>query len=273
MATTSAVIGVLGGTGLYELLDDAQPAAIDTPFGASSEPPLIGKIAGRAVAFIPRHGKDHRFPPHLVPYQANIWALHALGVRQILAVAAVGSLREEIGVGRLVIPDQVVDRTYGRPQTYFDRVGGVFHAPFADPYCPVGRRTVIDAARRHGWEPVETGTLVVVEGPRFSSRAESRFHAAQGWSIVGMTGQPEAALARELGLCYTAVALVTDVDAGIREGEGVTEAEVIAQFTRSVERIRTTIATAIELLPERPECDCAQKGNPDLAAALHAASR
>lgn len=253
----SPPIGIIGGSGLYELLSDAETGRADTPYGPPSEPPLIGRLGSRAVAFLPRHGRDHRFAPHLVPYRANLWALRSLGVRQIFAVAAVGSLRSDLGVGSLVIPDQVVDRTYGRPHTFYDRPGRVAHVPFADPYCPVGRRVVAQAARAQGWEPVESATLVVVQGPRFSSRAESRFHAAQGWSIVNMTGQPEAGLARELGLCYTTIAIVTDLDAGLGEGEGVTEADVFQAFERSIARVRTLLATVVEEAPVEPGCSCA----------------
>ena len=250
-----ASIGVIGGSGFYEFLEDATEVAVGTPYGPPSDALTIGTVAGRLVAFLPRHGKDHRFPPHRIPYLANLWALRAVGVRQILAPSAVGSLTAQHGPGALVIPDQIVDRTSGRPQTYYAE-GGAVHVQFADPYCPAGRAAAAATARRSGWDPVPSGTLVVIEGPRFSSRAESRWYAAQGWKIVGMTGYPEAVLARELALCYTSLSLVTDTDAGVDEGEGVTHAEVMAVFAQNIARMRDLLMTLIAELPEQRTCPC-----------------
>ena len=200
---------------------------VDTPFGPPSEPPVVGVVSGRRVAFIPRHGRDHRYPPHLVNYRANLWALRALGVRQVLGPCAVGSMLPELGPGSLVVPDQVIDRTTGRAALRLRRRGGVVHVSFADPYCPRGRASTLAVAARRGWPARDDATLVVVNGPRFSSRAESRWHAATGAHIVGMTGMPEAGIARELALCYTSIAVVTDLDAGAETGSGVTHAEVL----------------------------------------------
>jgi 5'-methylthioadenosine phosphorylase len=254
-APAGATIGVIGGSGFYEFFDDASELAVETPYGPTSDPIVTGDLNGRRVAFIPRHGRDHRFPPHQIPFRANLWALRSIGVRQILAPSAVGSLTPALGPGALVIPDQVVDRTHGRPQTYYES-GGAVHVPFADPYCPVGRAAAIATAREAGWAPAPDGTLVIINGPRFSSRAESRWYAAQGWTIIGMTGQPEAALARELALCYTPVALVTDTDAGVEEGEGVTQADVFAMFGENVTRLRDLIAAIIARLPDDRSCPC-----------------
>jgi 5'-methylthioadenosine phosphorylase len=250
-----ASIGVIGGTGFYEFLDGAREVRVETPFGPPSDPLVIGELAGRQVAFIPRHGRDHRFPPHQIPYRANLWALRSVGVRQVVAPSAVGSLTADLGPGALVVPDQVVDRTRGRAHTFYD-VGGAVHLGFADPYCPVGRSAAVAAAQAAGWAPASSGTLVVIDGPRFSTRAESRWYAAQGWTIIGMTGQPEAGLARELALCYTTVALVTDTDAGVEEGEGVTQDEVFAIFGANVGRLRELIMTVISGLPEDRDCPC-----------------
>jgi 5'-methylthioadenosine phosphorylase len=257
-----ADIGVIGGSGFYSFLDDARTVEVSTPFGAPSEPPVVGTVAGRSVAFLPRHGRDHRLPPHLVNYRANLWALRAVGVRQVIAPCAVGSLRIELGAGTVVVPDQVVDRTWGRAHTVYDEVGAVVHVPMADPYCRHGRAAVL-AAGEHDQagaaEPlpvVEGGTLVVVNGPRFSTRAESRWHAAAGWSLVGMTGMPEASIARELAMCFTCVALVTDLDAGVEHGEGVTHAEVLEVFGRNVERLKTVVAGAVARLPLDEDCPC-----------------
>jgi len=210
-------------------------------------------VAGRRVAFLPRHGRDHRFPPHKIPYRANMWALRSLGVRRVLAPTAVGSLTSSYRPGTLVIPDQLVDRTTTRDQTYFDE--GACHVPFADPYCPSLRSVAIATAHQDGWAPAESGTLVVIEGPRFSTRAESLWFAAQGWTLVGMTGHPEAVLARELALCYTPLALVTDLDAGLEEGEGVTQAEVFEVFAANIKRLRDLVATIIAALPPDREDD------------------
>jgi len=247
---------VLGGSGFYSWIEGGRAAPVETPFGEPSEPPVVGEVAGRQVAFIPRHGRDHRYPPHRVNYRANLWALRALGVRQVLAPSAVGSMLPELGPGSLVVPDQVVDRTSDRPHTVYDGVGRVVHISFADPYCPRGRPAVVAAARAAGWEAQDGATLVVVDGPRFSTRAESRWHAALGGHIVGMTAMPEASIARELALCYTTVAVVTDLDAGLEAGEGVTHAEVMATFGTSVKRLKGVLADAVAALPTSDDCPC-----------------
>ncbi|MDQ2810693.1 MAG: S-methyl-5'-thioadenosine phosphorylase [Actinomycetota bacterium] len=251
-----ASIAVVGGSGFYEFLEDAEEVKLDTPFGAPSDPVTVGEVAGQRVAFLPRHGRDHQFPPHKIPYRANMWALRSLGVRRVLAPTAVGSLTPSYGPGTLVIPDQLVDRTRNRDQTYFDQ--GACHVPFADPYCPSLRSASIATARQAGWVPAESATLVVIEGQRFSTRAESLWFAAQGWTLVGMTGHPEAVLARELALCYTPLALVTDLDAGLEQGEGVTQAEVFAVFAANIKRLRDLVATIIAALPaDRDDDLCA----------------
>jgi 5'-methylthioadenosine phosphorylase len=250
-----ASIGVIGGSGFYDFFDSADEVTVETPFGLPSDPLTIGSVAGRRVAFVPRHGRDHRFPPHRIPYRANLWALRSVGVRQVLAPSAVGSLTTSYGPGTLVVPDQLVDRTRGRAQTFYDE-GAAVHVQFADPYCPVGRAHAVKAARQAGWVPASSGTLVVIDGPRFSTRAESGWYAAQGWTLVGMTGQPEAVLARELALCYTTIALVTDTDAGIEEGEGVTQAEVFRVFAANVARLRELMVELVASLPEDRDCPC-----------------
>lgn len=252
--TDQATIGVIGGSGFYEFLDDAREIAVETPFGRPSDVLTIGAVGERSVAFLPRHGRDHRYPPHRIPYLANMWALRSVGVRQVLAPNAVGSLTPAHGPGTLVIPDQFVDRTRSRPQTYYSE--GAVHVQFADPYCPNGRAVSAATASESGWAPVTSGTLVVIEGPRFSTRAESRWYAGQGWTIVGMTGYPEAVLARELALCYTSLSLVTDTDAGVEEGKGVTHAEVMRVFAENVARLRDLLMTIIGKLPQERNCPC-----------------
>ncbi|ETK30978.1 S-methyl-5'-thioadenosine phosphorylase [Microbispora sp. ATCC PTA-5024] len=250
-----AEIGVIGGSGFYSLLEDAEEIGVSTPYGPPSDTITVGRIGERQVAFIPRHGRGHVHPPHRIPYRANLWALRSLGVRQVLAPSAVGSLRAEIGPGALVVPDQLVDRTAGRVQTYYD-AGGAVHVSFADPYCPLGRAAATAIARDADWDLVDGGTLVVVEGPRFSTRAESQWFQSAGWSIIGMTGHPEAVLARELALCYTTLALVTDHDAGVEAGEGVTHEEVLAFFAANVERMRSLVRDVVQALPHERTCPC-----------------
>ena len=258
MAAVQAEIGVIGGSGFYEFFSSgAEEVPVSTPFGDPSEKVLVGEVAGKRVAFLPRHGRDHRFPAHKIPYRANLWALRSVGVRRIIAPTAVGSLTQSYGPGTLVVPDQLVDRTRGRVQTFYD--SDAVHVAFADPYCPSGRAHAINAARQAGWVPAGSGTLVVIDGPRFSTRAESQWYAAQGWTLIGMTGHPEAVLARELAMCYTTLALVTDLDAGVEEGEGVTQAEVFEVFGQNMSRLRDLVAKIIAELPDEREDDlCAR---------------
>ncbi|MGW2488139.1 S-methyl-5'-thioadenosine phosphorylase [Streptomyces sp. NPDC001606] len=252
--TPVAEVAVIGGSGFYQLLDDAERVDVETPYGRPSDAVAVGSVAGRRVAFLPRHGKDHAFPAHKINYRANLWALRSLGVRQILAPCAVGSLRRELGPGSVVVPDQLVDRTGGRIQTYYDE--NAVHVSFADPYCADGRDTVLKAAAARGAEAIDGGAMVVIDGPRFSTRAESQWYAAQGWSLVNMTGHPEAVLARELALCYTSVALVTDLDAGIDAEESVAQEEVFKVFAQNIEHLRGIVLEAVKRLPEQRRCRC-----------------
>lgn len=246
-----ADVAVIGGSGFYSFLDDAEEHEVSTPYGDPSGPISVGTVAGRRVAFVPRHGTEHRFPPHRIPYRANAWALRSLGVRQVLAPCAVGSLRPELGPGSVVVPDQLVDRTQARTQSFVET--GACHVPFADPYCA----RLGDAVAQAAPDVVRGGAMVVVEGPRFSTRAESEHYASQGWSLVNMTGHPEAVLAREMLQCYTPIALVTDLDAGVEAGAGVSQQEVFALFARNLERLRTLLADTIAALPDPGGCSCA----------------
>ncbi len=245
-------IAVIGGSGFYEFLHAPEQIEVSTPYGEPSALVAVGRLGDRYVAFLPRHGRHHEFPPHRVNYRANLWALRSLGVRRVIAPCAVGSLQPQLGPGALVVPDQLVDRTTCRTQTFMD--SGAVHVGFADPYCPVLRRAL---TRAHS-EVIDGGTMVVIEGPRFSTRAESQWYAALGWSLVNMTGHPEAVLARELAMCYAPIALVTDRDAGIDSAESVSQAEVFAEFGRNVEKLRILIAETIESLSdEQVDCSCA----------------
>jgi 5'-methylthioadenosine phosphorylase len=252
--TPTAELAVIGGSGLYRLLDDAVDHLVGTPYGPTSDPITVADVAGRRVAFLPRHGRDHRHPPHRIPYRANLWALRELGVTQILGPCAVGSLRPELGPGSFIVPDQLLDRTQGRIQTYYDT--GAVHVSFADPYCPDGRTAVLATARDQKVEITDAGTMVVVEGPRFSTRAESRWYASAGGTCVNMTGHPEAVLARELAICYTAIALVTDLDAGVAGEHGVTQEEVFRVFAENTGRMRGLLLATLAALPTERTCPC-----------------
>lgn len=261
--TPSAEIGVIGGSGFYSFLEDVTEVQVDTPYGSPSDSLFFSEIAGRKVVFLPRHGRGHHLPPNRINYRANLWALRSVGVRQVLGPCAVGGLRPEYGPGTLLVPDQFVDRTQARVQTFYDgyplpdgSMPNVVHVSTADPYCPEGRKAALAAARGQDWEPVDGGALVVVEGPRFSTRAESLWYRSMGWSVVGMTGHPEAVLARELALCYTSMTLVTDLDAGAESGEGVSHGEVLKVFAANVERLRTVLFDAVAGLPVDGERNC-----------------
>ncbi len=258
--SADTAIGVIGGSGFYSLLDDPDAREVETPYGSPSGPITLGALAGREVAFVPRHGADHRYAPHVVPYRANLWALRSLGVRQVVSLSAVGSLTTALPTGTLVVPDQIVDRTSGREHTFFGAGTGVGHATFADPYCPRGRAAAVSG----GGAAHDGGALVVVNGPRFSSRAESLEFQSHGWSIIGMTAMPEAGLARELALCYTTLALVTDLDAGVEAGSGVTHAEVLAAFAANLPRLRDLLVDTLGRLPAvQGDCVCGDaSGNP-----------
>lgn len=248
-------VGVFGGSGFYEFLDGAQEIVVDTPYGRPAGPVVVGSVAGNPVAFMARHGRNHEFAAHRVPYRANMWAMHSMGVRSIVTPCSVGSLQPDIHPGQLVIIDQVVDRTWGRPDTFHD-VGGptdqpgtagpVHHQTFADPYDATLRAQLVAAGGRTGADVVDGGTMVVINGPRFSTRAESTWFRSMGWHVVNMTGYPEAVLAAELGIRYASVALVTDYDAGVDGHEPVTMEEVFAMMRANVSRVRELIVDAVE---------------------------
>ncbi len=258
-AGPSADVGVIGGSGFYSFLDDVERVRVETPFGAPSDDVRIGEVGGRRIAFLARHGQGHRLAPHRVNYRANLWALRSVGVRQVLAPCAVGSLLPAHGPGTLVVPDQVIDRTWGRAHSVYAEpgtsadgsdTGPVVHVSFADPYCPRGRAVVLDRAAAAGWAAVDSGTLVVINGPRFSSRAESMWHRQAGGTIVGMTTMPEAGIARELAMCFTTVALVTDHDAGVEGQDAVRHRDVLAVFEQNMGRLKSLLLDTVGRLPD-----------------------
>jgi len=239
MHDNERMLAVIGGSGFYTFFGaDARSINLDTPFGEPSAPITVGDVGEHEVAFLPRHGAHHEYSAHTVPYRANMWALRALGVRRVFAPCAVGSLTPEICPGTVVVPDQLVDRTRGRADTYYES-GGV-HVSFADPYCPTLRAAVTSLPG-----VVDGGTLVVIEGPRFSTRAESQWFASAGFTLINMTGYPEAVLARELEMCYAAIALVTDLDAGVTVGGGVKAIDVFAEFEKNIEPFKKLVHGAI----------------------------
>ncbi|MGQ0826560.1 MAG: S-methyl-5'-thioadenosine phosphorylase [Actinomycetota bacterium] len=258
-ADGSADVGVFGGSGFYEFLQGANEIELETPYGAPSAPVVIGDVDDRRVAFIPRHGRNHQYAPAAIPMRANLWAMRMLGVRAIVGPCAVGSLQSAVQPGDFVVLDQLVDRTRGRVDTFYD-ASTVHHVSFADPYCEPGRAAAIAAADQCGAAVHAHGTIVVINGPRFSTRAESRWYRAQGWDVVGMTQYPEAYLARELGIHYTSIALVTDYDAGLEDDpdvEAVTMEQVLAVMRENVDRVQAVLR---ELLPRLPlaaaSCAC-----------------
>lgn len=260
-----ARVGVFGGSGFYAFLDGVDRVELHTPYGDPSAPVSIGEVAGTPVAFLPRHGDQHQFPPHLVNWRANLWAMRALGVTRVVGPCAAGSLKPTIHPGEFVVLDQLVDRTSGRPHTFYDGPAP-HHVSFADPYCPELRALVVDAARGRDLATHDRGTVVVIQGPRFSTRAESTWFRSQGWDVVNMTQYPEAYLARELGICYTGIALITDYDTGVEHEPGVepvTMEQVFRFLDSTVEAVRSVLFDLIPKIPEhRAACACADALGP-----------
>jgi 5'-methylthioadenosine phosphorylase len=260
VALPSADIGVFGGTGFYRFLSHLEEVTVQTPYGAPSAKLAVGELGGRRVAFLPRHGVDHEYPAHRVNYRANLWAMRRLGVRRVLGPCSVGSLKPHLKPGEFVICDQVVDRTRGRVDTYFD--GPVLNCiPFADPYCSELRSVVTAAAQAEAITAHPAGTVVVIQGPRFSTRAESKWFASAGWDVVNMTQYPECVLARELGLCYTGIALVTDYDVGLEGVEGIAPVTIETVFRvlrENIEKVQRLLSRAIPDIPAEPSCACGE---------------
>lgn len=250
-----ADIGVFGGSGFYSLVENATEVWVETPYGPPSDKVAIGEMAGRRVAFLPRHGKDHRFPPQAINYRANLYAMKQLGVKWIVGPTACGSLDRRVKPGSMVVCDQLVDRTSGRKDTFYD--GPVTtHVSFADPYCPTLRPIAIEALKALGIETHERGTVVVIQGPRFSTRSESKWFQSQGWEVINMTQYPEAYLARELEMCYVNISLITDYDVGIEGMAPVSHHEVIEVFNRNNERVKAAIGTILKNVPLESDCSC-----------------
>ena len=254
-----AKIGVIGGSGLYEIegLTEVKKARVKTPFGNPSDAITIGTLGETRIAFLPRHGKGHRISPSELPVRANIYALKSLGVEWIISISAVGSLKEEIHPVDLVIPDQLIDRTKSRGNTFFGQ-GLVAHVAFADPFCPVLSDILYQAALEQEARVHKGGTLVVIEGPQFSTKAESNLYRSWGASIIGMTALPEAKLAREAEICYATVACVTDYDCWHQTEESVTVEMIVGNLLRNITTAKNIIRTTAGRIPQQRECSCAQ---------------
>ncbi len=248
-------IGIIGGTGVYDpdIFQDLKEIKISTPYGAPSPFVTVGYYRDKKIAFIPRHGRDHSIPPHRINYRANVFALKQLGVKRVLSVSSVGSLEEKLEPGFFVFPDQFIDRTKSRPDTFFDGAQ-VAHVSSADPFCPEIRKVLISCAKESSIPYGESSTYVCVEGPRFSSRAESKLFRLWGANVIGMTLYPEVILAREAELCYACLAMVTDYD--VWADNPVTADEVTRVMRKNVENAKKLILDAISALPKERRCPC-----------------
>ncbi len=259
MSAAQPEIGIFGGSGFYALLEGAREQKVDTPYGEPSDTLTVGEIADRTVVFLPRHGRTHRLPPHRINYRANVWAMKSLGVQWVFGPCAAGSLQAHIRPGEFVVCDQFVDRTWGRADTFFEGPI-VTHVSGADPYCPTLRPIVVQTARDLGIPVHDGGTVVVIQGPRFSTRAESRWFRAQGWGVINMTNYPEAILAREQEMCYANISLITDYDVGVEDDptvEPVTQEMVLRVFRENNDNLRRLLHTTIARVPKARECPCA----------------
>jgi 5'-methylthioadenosine phosphorylase len=255
VAADRIAVGIVGGSGFYELLDDAHEVTVETPYGQPSAPVVVGEIEGRAVGFLPRHGRNHELPPHRINYRANLWALSELGTTDVILPCAAGSLQSVVMPGHFVIADQVVDRTRRRIDTYYDGPRTT-HISLADPYDEELRRVAITCARELGIPVHERGTIVVIEGPRFSTRAESRFYSSMGWEVINMTQCPEVALARELQMAAVNVSLITDYDVGLEDDPSVppvSKDRVVEVFAQNNARLRDLLFAMVPRLPLSPD--------------------
>jgi 5'-methylthioadenosine phosphorylase len=245
-----AEIGVFGGSGFYSLLRDVREVKVDTPYGPPSDSLFVAEVSGRKVAFLPRHGRHHTLPPHKINYRANVWAMRSLGCRCIISPCAAGSLKMEVQPGDFVVCDQYVDRTNGRPDTFFDGPI-VTHVSPAEPYHPLLRELAVKAIEQNGITCHSAGTVVVIQGPRFSTKAESKWFHEAGWEVINMTQYPEAYLCKELGMGVVNISLITDYDSGVHAGaEAVNATNVLEVFRSNSDKIKQVVLDLIGLIPE-----------------------
>ena len=257
-----AEIGVFGGSGFYKFLENVQEVPVNTPYGIPSDSMFIGEIGGHKVAFMPRHGRNHTIPPHLINYRANVWAMKHIGCKRIISPCAAGSLQKNVQPGEFVICDQFVDWTDGRKSTFYEGPI-VTHTSAAETYCSELRNLAVATAKELNIKVHERGTVVVINGPRFSTKAESQFFTNQGWEVINMTAFPEAYLVKEMDMCPLNISLITDYDAGlVGDVPPVSHAEVIKVFNNNVENLKKLLFTMIEKIPaERKNCVCAETSN------------
>lgn len=250
-------IGVFGGSGFYSLFENPEVRVIETPYGTPSDRIVIGQIAGKSVAFMPRHGAHHQIPPHLINYRANIWAMKSIGVTRLISPCAAGSLKKEVAPGDFVICDQFVDRTNGRTDTFYEGPIAT-HVSAAEPYCPELRKLAFEAGVSAKIKMHKDGTVVVIQGPRFSSKAESKWFTNQGWEVINMTQYPEAHLAHELEMCVVNISLITDYDSGLAGSvEPVSHSEVVKVFGDNLNKLRSLLVNLVEKIPDqRTKCQC-----------------
>lgn len=241
-----ADIGVFGGSGFYKFLENTEQITISTPYGAPSDKITIGEIAGKRVAFLPRHGAEHKLLPHQINYRANVWAMKKIGVQKVICPCAAGSLQKHIEPGHFVICDQFINKTWGRPDTFFEGPE-VKHISPADPYCPELSKIAVESAKENDIMVHPTGTILVIQGPRFSTKAESKYYTNQGWEVINMTQYPEAYLVKEMDMDVCNISLITDYDAGLEgDCEPVTMEEVLKVFNENNEKLRALLFTMIE---------------------------
>ena len=252
------IVGVIGGSGLYEMegLEEVQTLTLKTPFGDPSDSYIVGRLEGVKVAFLPRHGKGHRIQPSSLNFRANIYGMKKLGVQWIIGVSAVGSMKESIHPGEMVIPNQFIDQTKGRPNTFFSD-GIVGHISFADPVCPNLSQILFKAGKEVGATVHQNGTYLCIEGPQFSTRAESKLYRTWGVDIIGMTNLPEAKLAREAEICYSTLAFATDYDCWHEDAGDVSIGDVLRILAQSTKIAKSAIRHAIKHLPGKRDCQCA----------------
>ncbi|OGI19465.1 MAG: methylthioadenosine phosphorylase [Candidatus Melainabacteria bacterium RIFCSPHIGHO2_02_FULL_34_12] len=259
MTNKKADIGIFGGSGFYDFLEKIEEVSVETPYGPPSDNLFLGKVGDKTVAFLPRHGRKHSIPPQKINYRANLWAMKELGISRIISPCAVGSLQKVIKPGDFVISDQYIDRTRGRIDTFYDGPIAT-HVSAADPYCPELRELAIKATEENKVTCHKTGTIVVIQGPRFSTKAESKWFTSMGWTTINMTQYPEAHLAKELEMCVVNIALATDYDSGlVGDVQPVSHNEVMIVFQQNLEKLRKVLFKLIEIIPhDRKKCKCSE---------------
>ncbi len=258
-----AQIGIFGGSGFYKFLDNIEEVNIDTPYGKTSDALMLGTISGKKVAFMPRHGRNHTIAPHKVNYKANVWAMKEIGCKRVISPCAAGSLQKHVKPGDIVFCDQYVDKTHGRLDTYFEE-GNIQHISSAEPYCPQLREVAIKCAKDLGYSIHEKGTVVVIQGPRFNTKAESAFLTRQGWEVINMTQYPEVHLVKELNMCPLNISLITDYDAGlVADCEPVSHEAVMKVFADNIAKLQKLLFLIVENIDDIKTCQCGNSANWD----------